>query len=93
MTTPKPVKIARIPIVIYTPRHRIEGTYYAPAGSRISDHLNWRRGQQEFIALTDVKVANLQDEDQIVFESDFLTVNMNSIMLLSPKPTGNGGLT
>ncbi len=82
------INMEKIPVVIYTARHRIDGTYHLPPGSRLSDHLNGRQRQQEFIALTDAKVADLPDEHRVVFESDFITVNLQSIVLLSPKPTG-----
>lgn len=86
-----PIRVAmeKIPVVIYTARHRIDGTYHLPPENRLSDHLNSRQRQQEFIALTDAKIANLPDENRIIFESDFITVNLQSVVLFSPKPTSH----
>lgn len=88
-TMPIQRAMEKIPVVIYTARHRIDGTYHLPPETRLSDHLNGRQRQQEFIALTDAKVADLPDEHRVIFESDFLTVNLQGVVLFSPKPAGN----
>jgi hypothetical protein len=88
---PARAALEKVTVIIYTARQRIDGTYHLPLGGRLSDHLNGRHRQQEFIPLTDAKVANLPDEDRIVLESDFVAVNMQSIMLLSPKPKPSSG--
>lgn len=49
-------------VVVETGRHRFTGTVRLPAkgyGSRLTDHLN--AGEREFVALTDVEVASLED--------------------------------
>lgn len=84
MTTLKVPKGA-ISVVIYTAAHRIEATYHTHQDvSRLLDDLNGR--QKDFIPLTNVKVANLQDETRIVFESDFIAFNKHSIVLFSENP-------
>lgn len=49
-------------IVVETARYRLTGTVRLPAEgyrSRLTDHLN--AGEREFLALTDVEVASLED--------------------------------
>jgi len=49
-------------VVLETGRYRFTGTVRLPAtgyGSRLTDHLN--AGEREFVALTDVEVASLED--------------------------------
>lgn len=49
-------------IVVETERYRLVGTVRLPAEgyrSRLTDHLN--AGEREFLALTDVEVASLED--------------------------------
>ena len=49
-------------IVVETQRYRLTGTVRLPAegyGSRLTDHLN--AAQREFLALTDVEIASLDE--------------------------------
>ena len=74
-----------VPVVVYTATHRIEGVYHAfGGGSRLLDDLNGR--QKEFMPLTDVKLASLQNESSIVLESPFVAVNVHSIQVVCPDP-------
>jgi hypothetical protein len=73
------------PVVIYTATHRIEGTYHAHEGVRFLDDLNGRTAKQ-FFPLTDVKVTSLENEARILFESDFVAINIRDITLLCPSP-------
>lgn len=80
-----PLKVPKgeISVIIYTATHRIEGIYHQER-SRLLDDLNGQ--QKDFIPLTNVKVSTLQNEAQILFESDFIAFNKHNIVLFSEKP-------
>jgi hypothetical protein len=73
------------PVLIYTKTHRIDGVYHAHEGSRLLDDLNGKASKQ-FVPLTDVRVASVENEARILFESDFVAVNIRDITLLCPHP-------
>ncbi len=72
-------------VVIYTGTHRVEGIYHAHEGVRLLDDLNGRVSKR-FFPLTDVRVTSLVDEERVLFESDFVAINVEDITLLCPHP-------
>ena len=74
----------KVPVLIYTATHRIEGMYHAHETARLLDDLNGR--QKEFVPLTDVKVGSLQNENQSILEAEFVAVNIHNITLFCPDP-------
>jgi hypothetical protein len=84
VTSPLKIDKNLVPVVIYTATHRIEGSYHAFGnGGRLLDDLNEQR--RTFIPLTDVRVAKLQADGEVVV-AKFLAVNLLSVMLFFPNP-------
>ncbi len=65
--------------VIQTLTIRIVGDIYVRPGERLKDELN---KSDKFIAVTDAVVLNARGEE--IYRSDFLTVNLDHILWLSP---------
>jgi hypothetical protein len=70
-------------VVIYTRNHKIEGEMYLLVDSRISDELNIR--VREFIPVTNARIFTLSG-DSLLYETDFVTVNKQSIDLVLSLP-------
>jgi len=76
-----------IEAVIYTQQHKIEGKVYLLKGSRFTDFMNTEQRYQtrhDFIPVTNSKVYSLS-EDKLLYETSFLNVNKNFIVVASPK--------
>lgn len=65
--------------IIQTLTIRIVGDIYVRPGERLKDELN---KSDKFIAVTDAIVLNARGEE--IYRSDFLTVNLDHILWLSP---------
>jgi len=65
--------------VIQTLTVRIVGDVYVRPGERLKDELN---KSDKFIAVTEAIVLNARGEE--IYHSDFLTVNLDHILWLSP---------
>jgi hypothetical protein len=75
-----------VPVIIQTLLHRIDGFIYIRPEDRISDTVN---ENEQFIALTDVSVANSQGK--ALHSSDFLLVNRDHIIWILPKEEKKAG--
>jgi hypothetical protein len=80
------VKVAKtkVAVTVYTPTHRIDGTYFMVPGSRLIDDLNAR--QKQFIPLSDVQITSLHDGVEMRSRYDFIALSVQSIMLFCPHP-------
>ncbi|MBC8506733.1 MAG: hypothetical protein ISR58_16725 [Anaerolineales bacterium] len=65
--------------IIQTLTVRIVGDIYVRPGERLKDELN---RSERFIAVTEAVVLNVRGEE--IYSSDFLTVNLDHILWLSP---------
>ena len=68
-----------VPAIIQTLVTRIQGNMYVRIHERVKDELN--RGEQ-FLAITDAKVFNLQD--QRIYEAEFLLINRDHVVWVIP---------
>jgi hypothetical protein len=71
-------------IIVETDRHRIIGDLVLPADgyrSRLTDYLN--ASEREFLALTDVEVANLQGTPRLE-RRDFIALSLRHVVLAMP---------
>ncbi len=68
-----------IDVVIQTLTHRIIGKVFYRPDNRLIDELNT---DNIFLAVTNAKILN--DEGEILFTSDFLTININQIIWILP---------
>jgi len=71
-----------VQVVIFTEQYKLVGTIHVVPGGRVTDFLA-ARVAGNFIPVTDVKVY-LAKEDKLFFETKFLNVNVNSIIVLYP---------
>jgi hypothetical protein len=71
-----------VKVAILTPDHKIVGTIHVVPGGRVTDFLA-SRVAGNFIPVTDAKVHSAKD-DRLIFETKFLTINANFIVLLYP---------
>lgn len=78
------IEKTRVPVIIYTATHKIEGTYFMQQGSRLTDDLNGQ--QSQFIPLKDVRVTDLKSEGDLQFRCDFMAISVRGIVLFCPKP-------
>ena len=78
------VEKTKIPVVVYTSTHRIEGTYFMRPDGRLSDDLNERHKQ--FVPLRDVRVTHAENGSEVSFACDFVAVSLQSIVLFCPNP-------
>jgi len=81
------VEKVKIEAVLYTQQFRIEGEVYTPKGTRFTDFMNAEQRYQtrhDFIPVTNSKVYSLS-EDKLLYETSFLNVNKNFIVVASPK--------
>lgn len=74
----------KIPVLIHTVTHKIEGNYFMLQNARLLDDLNGRH--KDFVPLTDAKISSLLNEGEILIESDFLAINRNHIVLFTSNP-------
>ena len=74
----------KIPVLIHTVTHRIEGNYFMFQSARLLDDLNGRH--KDFVPLTDARISTLAGEGEILIESDFLAINKNHIVLFTSNP-------
>ncbi len=70
--------------IIQTLTVRIVGDVYVRPGERMKDELN---ASERFIAVTDADVINARGEK--IYHSDFLTVNLDHVLWLSPSDTAD----
>ena len=81
------VEKTKIEAVLYTQQLRIEGEVYTPKGTRFTDFMNAEprfQTRYDFIPVTNSKVYSLS-EDKLLYETSFLNVNKNFIVIASPK--------
>ncbi len=73
--------IMKEPIEVYiqTIQHKIKGQIYIRPSDRLIDELN---KTEKFIAVTNAAILN--DEENEVFQSEFLTVNSDQIIWILP---------
>ncbi len=71
--------------IIQTLTVRIVGDIYVRPGRRLKDELN---KSEKFIAVTDAVVCNARGEE--IYRSDFLTVNLDHVLWLSPEESDSG---
>lgn len=76
------VQKMRIPVVLFTADHKLEGVYHSYEGNRLLDDLNAR--QKPFVPLTQVRVTDLQHENAAPLELDFLAVHVDHITFVAP---------
>lgn len=81
----------KIPVLIHTVTHRIEGNYFMLQNARLLDDLNGRH--KDFVPLTEAKISSLAGEGEILIESDFLAINRNHIVLFTSNPRVMGATT
>jgi hypothetical protein len=66
-------------VIIQTQTHKISGTIYLAPENRMIDELN---SNGQFLAVTN---ANILSQDDIkLYESEFLSVNLNQIIWILP---------
>lgn len=86
MATPQEEKMSRdkIEVVIFTPQYRIEGKIHVPPGGRITDFVNI--AQTNFIAVTSASIYRaIQEREEPLYKKDFLALNKEYIIIISPK--------
>ncbi len=78
-----------VKVVIITENYKLIGNIHVVPGGRVTDFLA-ARVAGNFIPVTDVKVYSAKD-DKPIFETEFLTINANFIILLYPltKPANS----
>jgi hypothetical protein len=69
-----------IPVLIQTSTQRIQGKLHVPPTERIKDELN---ASEQFLAITDAVIYG--DGGEILYKSQFLTINRNYIVWLIPE--------
>ena len=72
--------------IIQTTLHRITGQIYVRVGERVSDELN---RLEKFIAVTEASIFDPLGE--LVYKSDFITVNLDHIIWIMPEDSGLPG--
>jgi len=68
-------------IVVETERYRLTGTVRLPAAgyrSRLTDHLN--AGEREFLALTDVEIASLDEPSRAPERHEYVALGRRHIV-------------
>ncbi|OJX47208.1 MAG: hypothetical protein BGO78_17205 [Chloroflexi bacterium 44-23] len=68
-----------IKVLIQTQTHRVTGMVFYRPDDRLIDELNQT---DIFLAVTDAKI--LDENNNVLFESNFLTVNINQIVWILP---------
>jgi tetratricopeptide (TPR) repeat protein len=72
----------KIRIALYTKRFKIQGDIYLYENSRLSDILN-SDVNRDFLALTDVKIHNA-DNEKLIEELPFIVVNRKEVIIIYP---------
>ncbi|MBL7164650.1 MAG: hypothetical protein ISS57_18840 [Anaerolineales bacterium] len=72
--------------VLQTLTVRVIGDIYVRPGERLKDELN---KSENFIAVTDADVLNARGEK--IYHADFLTVNLDHVLWLSPADASGEG--
>jgi len=82
---------AKIEATLYTQHLMIEGEVHIMEGERFTDFMNAEprfQTRHDFIPVTNSKVYSLP-EDKLLYETSFLNVNKDCIVVASPKnPAG-----
>jgi len=79
-------------IVVETERYRLTGTVRLAAegyGSRLTDHLN--AGERDFLALTDVEIAPLDDSAQPPVRHAYVALGRRHIVFATSREDGSAG--
>lgn len=79
------MKTENIQVSIETCKHRIVGTVHPPSlayRSRLSDLLNQR--DISFLSVTEAEVYANNDAAELLYKTDFLSVNLSNIELIRP---------
>lgn len=76
VVTKSPVKI-----ILQTSTNRITGMMHVRPGDRLKDTLVT---SEYFLAVTDAKVFDI-DGDKLIFETNFIAVNLNQILWVAPE--------
>lgn len=79
-------------VVVETDRYRLTGTVRLAAegyGSRLTDHLN--AGEREFLALTDVEIAPLDDPAAPRARHAYVALGRRHIVFATSGDGGSGG--
>jgi len=71
----------KIPVVLLTTTHRMEGELHVIPGGRLLDEIN---KNTDFLPITNVTVYDLDGETPLD-TVDFLAVNKNQIVFLTPS--------
>jgi len=66
--------------VIQTLTHRITGKIFIRVGERLSDELNQ---SDQFLAVTEATIFD--DQDEVSYKGDFITVNRDHIIWIMPE--------
>ena len=69
-----------IPVIIQTTAQRIQGKLHVPPTERIKDELNT---SDQYLAITDATIYG--DNGEVLYKSQFLTLNRESIIWLIPE--------
>ena len=68
-----------VAVIVQTTTHRISGSIHTRPDQRLKDELDSR---EEFLALTDVIVTNLDGQKE--YESEFMAINRAQIIWVIP---------
>ena len=66
-------------VIIQTTSHKLLGTIHIQMDNRIIDELN---ETNQFMAITNAKI--LDQEDNVLYQSEFLSINVNQIIWVLP---------
>ncbi len=69
-----------VPVLIQTSTQRIQGKLHVPPTERIKDELN---ASEQFLAITDATIYG--DKGEVLYKSQFLTLNRDTIVWLIPE--------
>lgn len=72
----------QVEVIIFIQNFMVEGTVYTLPGERLSDFLNMPK---KFIPVTKANIYLLADK-QLVYQVDFLDLNVDYISAIFPKP-------
>jgi len=75
-----------VAVLIQTGKYKITGNVHVRPDDRLRDELN---KSERFVAVTDATVYDR--EDQVVYESKFIAVNISQIIWIVPEDESNSG--
>ena len=81
------VRKDEIPVLIQTVTNLVHGHIYLRPEQRIKDELN--TNQDHFIAVTDAEVYGPGPNGQLLYRSDFLTLNKSHVVWIRPDEEGD----